>query len=340
MKAAYLLDGAIQTGNLPDPEPGPGQVLVRTHSCGMCASDLHLKLHGERLIEWSNANDGPFKIDLSRPLVMGHEYVGEVVDYGPATQRIVPKGTRVTSPPSVPTPSGPRIVGLSNDCPGGFGELMVLSEDMLCVIPDDLETDRAAMSEPLGVGLGYVRNARLTAEDTPLVVGCGAIGLAMIMALKLTNSRPIIASDYSAARRDLAARAGADIVIDPADASPFGPQGARTPNVIFECVGVPGVLDQIIRNCATGARIIVPGWCLEPDQMLTVCAHTKGLNLQFGGAPKPEDFHRALRSIADGSIDPGSWLGRRVGLSAVAEELAKVGDPMNPIRVVVDPRLD
>ena len=82
MKAAYLLDKKIHVGELEDPVPGPGEVLVRTHSCGLCASDLHIKQHGQALSEWSRQYNGPFKMDLSRPLVLGHEYVAEIVDFG------------------------------------------------------------------------------------------------------------------------------------------------------------------------------------------------------------------------------------------------------------------
>jgi len=339
MKAAYLLDGKIRTGALPDPEPGPGQVLVRTCCCGMCASDLHMQRYGRELVDWSNAYGGPFKIDLGRPLVMGHEYVAEIIDYGPGAERRLPRGTRVTSPPGLETPKGPQIVGLSSECPGGFGELMVLSETALLPIPDSLETELAAMTEPMSVGFGYVRNARLTADDTPLVVGCGAIGLATIMALKLTEARPIIASDFSEARRRQALAFGADIAIDPRETSPFLAHEGRTPNVIFECVGVTGVVDQIIRNCAARARIIVAGWCLETDHQLTVCAHTKALNIQYGGGTSPEGFATTLKLIAEGKLDPRPWLGGVVGLSGVADALDGVGDPDNPIRTLVDPSL-
>jgi len=337
MKAAILLDGEIRAGTFPDPEPGPGQVLVRTCCCGMCASDLHMWRYGKDLVQWSNAYDGPFKIDLARPLVMGHEYVAEIIDYGPDTERRLPKGQRVTSAPGIGTPKGAQIVGLSSDCPGGFGELMVLSEAAMLPIPDSLESEVAAMTEPLNVGLGYVSQARLTADDTPLVIGCGAIGLSTIMALRLTDARPIIASDFSPTRRAQALRFGADIVIDPRETSPYAAQGGRTPNVIFECVGMTGVVDQIMRNCAYRARIIVAGWCLEPDQQLTVCAHTKALNIQYGGGTTAEGFARALALIAEGKLDPRPWLGATVGLGGVSEALAGVGNPENAIRTLVDP---
>ncbi len=342
LQAAYLLDQKIHVGELPDPIPGKGQVLVRTHSCGMCASDLHIMQHGTRLAAWSREYNGPFEMDLSRPIVLGHEYVAEIVDFGPDTQRKQKKGTRVTSQPLIQRRDGFAIVGISNDYPGGFGEYMVLSETYLRPLPDSLDTDIAAMAEPVCVGLSYVRQARLQDDDIPLVVGCGAIGQAMIMALRLTNCRPIIASDPAPSRRAMAMRMGADIVVDPRAESPYtAPKGAvgKAPNVIFECVGVPGVVDEIVRRCTYAARIIVPGWCLEPDHMLSVCAHTKALNIQYGCKAMDEDFDRAVRGLGDGDIDPSAWLGGRIRLDQVDEKLNGVANPLNPIRLVVDPRL-
>ena len=341
MKAAYLLNKQIHVGELDDPVPGSGEVLVRTHSCGLCASDLHIKQHGDALSEWSRRYNGPFKMDLSRPLVLGHEYVAEIVDFGPDTQRRLKRGARVTSQPLAKKDQGFEIIGISNHYPGGFGELMVLSEEYLRPLPDALDADRAAMAEPVCVGLSYVRQARLAKDDVPLVVGCGAIGLAMILALKFQGQRPIIASDFSPHRRELALASGADHAVDPREVSPFEAQpalGGQAPNVIFECVGVPGVIDQIIRQCGYSARIIVPGWCLEPDHMLTVCAHTKALNIQFGCGPMDVDFDQAVRALGDGRIDPSPWLGGRIRLSEVAARLDGISNPLNPVRFVVDPR--
>jgi threonine dehydrogenase-like Zn-dependent dehydrogenase len=299
--------------------------------------------HGEQLVEWSKAYGGPFNMDLNRPVVMGHEYVGEIIDYGPGTSQRLKKGSRVTSTPALIRETGLLCVGLSNDAPGGFGEYMVLNEALLQPVPDALGIDLAAMAEPVSVGMYYVRDARLTSDDTPLVIGCGAIGLAMILALKLTKARPIIAADYSESRRKLALAMGADIVIDPAAASPYSAQttfGGKIPNVIFECVGVPGVMDGIIRACAPGARIMVSGWCLETDHMFTPAAHTKGLTIKYGGGPQLEDFEAAVRGLGDGVIDPTPWIGQRVGLGGVSAALEGIQNSANPIRTIVDPRME
>ena len=125
MKAAYLLNKKILVGQVADPIPGKGQALVKTFSCGLCASDLHVVHHGKRLIEMSIEFGGPFNVELSKPVVLGHEFVGEIMDYGPGSDRPLKTGTRVTSLPAVLSPDGVGVIGLSNDFPGGFGEYML-----------------------------------------------------------------------------------------------------------------------------------------------------------------------------------------------------------------------
>jgi len=341
MKAAYMLNKGIHVGDLPDPIPEKGQVLVRTHSCGLCASDLHVLHHAERLIDWSREYDGPFQMDLNSPVVLGHEYVGEIVDYGPASNRPLAAGTRVTSVPIIMRQGGVECVGLTNHFPGGFGELMLLDESLLMEIPTGLDADMAAMTEPLSVGLHHARIGRADRFDLPIVVGCGAIGLGVIAGLKLLGVSPIIAADFSPFRRELALRMGADIALDPRETKPYGPiptLGNKRATLVFECVGIPGVLDQIMRSVGHGARIVVGGWCLEMDHLFTPCAHLKQLNIQFAGGEAQEDLDLALRAIGDGTIDITPWLGARVGLTGVGAALAGIADPSNPVRTVVDPR--
>jgi threonine dehydrogenase-like Zn-dependent dehydrogenase len=288
---------------------------------------------------------GPFRdIDLDRLIVPGHEYVGEILDYGPGCRRRLRKGTRVTSLPVIHHGSGQvDIVGHSNNFPGGFGEYMLLDEDLLVEIPTALDDDMAAMTEPLSVGLEHARIGNPTRDDVPLVVGCGAIGLAVIAGLKLMNASPIIAADLAPARRAAALKMGADVVIDPRELSPYAPVhalGMRRATLIYECVGQPGMLDEITRSVGHGARIIMGGFCLETEHLFVPCAQMKRLRIDFAGGEEQQDFDLALRAIGDGTVDVGAWIGARIGLSGVGEALGSMSDPRNPIRTVVDPRVN
>lgn len=263
VKAAYYLGGRIEVGDVPDPVPGKGQALVRTHSCGLCASDVHFLRAGEKMVKLSREYGGPYAgLDLDKLFVPGHEYVGEVLDYGPGSRRPVKPGRRVTSVPIMRQSGAHSVIGYHNDCPGGFGEYMLLDEDFIMEVPAGLDDDRAAITEPLAVGLEHARRGAPAPDDVALVVGCGAIGLGVIAGLKLKGIRPIIAADLNAERRAIALRMGADVVIDPRELSPFGPVhelGMRRATLIYECVGVPGLLKQIIGSVGFGARIVMGG---------------------------------------------------------------------------------
>ena len=115
MKAAYFENGEVRVGDLPDPVPGKGQALVRTHSCGLCASDQHFLKGGRNIIELSRRLGGPYAaLDFARPFVPGHEFVGEVLDYGAGSARRVKPGRRVTSVPIMRQNGGHAVVGYSH----------------------------------------------------------------------------------------------------------------------------------------------------------------------------------------------------------------------------------
>ncbi|MET0364036.1 MAG: zinc-binding dehydrogenase [Sphingobium sp.] len=343
MKAAFVQNGAVHVGEMPDPVPGHGQALVRTHSCGLCASDAHFLQSGQHIIDLSRQFGGPYAgLDQSRAFVPGHEYVGEVIDYGPGSKRTVKPGRKVTSIPIMRAGGAHAVVGFSHDCPGGCGELMLLDEDFLLEIPGGLDDDLAAMTEPLAVGLEHARRGLPTKEDTALVIGCGAIGLGVIAGLKLLGVSPIIATDFHEDRRALALRMGADIAIDPREVSPYQPipsLGNRAVTIVYECVGLPGLMKQIVAGVGYGARVVMGGYCMEEDSLFIFAAQNKELTLHFAGGEKPQDMELALRSIADGRIDVQPWLGERIGLSGVGRAIANLSGPGSPIRTVVDPRL-
>ncbi|MDE2303390.1 MAG: alcohol dehydrogenase catalytic domain-containing protein [Sphingomonadales bacterium] len=340
MRAAYVEGGTVHTGTLPDPVPDAGQALVRTHRCGLCASDSHFLHAGQNVIDLSRAHGGPYAaLDFARPFVPGHEFVGELLDYGPGTTRRVKPGRRVTSVPIMRAKGSHAVIGFSHDCPGGCGELMLLDAAMMIEVPDALDDERAAMIEPLAVGLEHARRGRPSRDDAALVIGCGAIGLGVIAGLRLLGIAPIIAADFDAGRRALALAMGADVACDPREASPYAPVGGRQVSLIYENVGRPGMLSEIIAAAPFDARIVMGGYCMEADRLFVFAAQNKRLTVHFAGGEEPQDMDLALRAIADGRIDVASWLGETVGVGGVSAAIAAMGAPGAPVRTVVDPRL-
>src|ERR1700738_3008852 len=267
MRATVMRNKKLVVADIASPEPGPGEALVKTLACGICGSDLHALKHAEKLVEGARRSGGPFIMDLKRDIVMGHEFCAEVVDYGPNTQRRFTSGARVCAMPVLIRPTGVETVGYSNDHPGGYGEYMRRTEGLLLEVPNGLSTERAALTEPLAVGYHAVEKARLRPDDAPPVIGAGPAALAVFPGVKLKGAHPIGAADFSPRRRQLAQQMGADVVVDPKEKSPHEswramaaytdpskapklppwlPGPALRPAVIFECVGVPGVIDSIM----------------------------------------------------------------------------------------------
>ncbi len=360
MRAAVMRDEKLLVDTLPDPAPGPGDVLVKTLACGICGSDLHALKHGARLSESSREAGGSFGMDLTRDVVMGHEFCAEVVEHGSQTQRSLRPGTRVCSIPVLLRRGQPASVGYSNDVTGGYGEYMLLSEPLLLEVPNGLPTEHASLTEPMAVGLHAGHKARLSADAVPLVVGCGPVGLAVIAALRLKGASPIVAADFSARRRELARVMGADLVIDPAESSPYESwasvasateQGAATPGIfgggsglrpaaLFECVGVPGILAQMMKGAPRDARVVVVGVCMEEDRIQPLHGITKELNLQFVLGYTPDEFSGTLRSIAEGEIDVEPLVTGKVGVLGVARAFEELASPEHHAKILVEPWRD
>jgi 2-desacetyl-2-hydroxyethyl bacteriochlorophyllide A dehydrogenase len=340
MRAAVMRRSELVVDTLPDPEPGSGEVLVRTLACGICGSDLHALKHAAKLVEAARESGAPFALDPSRDVVMGHEFCAEVVDFGPDTQRTLRPGTRVVSMPLAVGATGVQGIGYSNDYPGGYGELMVLSELFLLPVPDGLATEHAALTEPMAVGVHAVAKGRLEPGDAPLVIGCGPVGLAVVAALTLRGVEPIVAADFSPRRRALARQLGAHVVVDPAAARPIDAwqtaAGAR-PAVIFECVGVPGLLDQLMRDAPREARVVVAGVCMEDDRIRPMLGINKELSVQFVLGYAPDEFAGTLAHIAEGRIPVEPLITGRVGVEDVPRAFHELARPEAHAKILVEP---
>jgi threonine dehydrogenase-like Zn-dependent dehydrogenase len=363
MRAAILRKGTIVVDTLPDPSPGAGQVLVKTMACGICGTDLHARLHADLMnkslahVPWRKS------MDLSKDIVFGHEFCGEVIENGPGTEGRFKPGTRVTSVPRTMVDGRIEGVGYSDRNPGGYAERMLLGERFLLEIPNGLASEHAALSEPLAVGVHAVEKARMQDGEVPLVIGCGPVGLAVIAALRLKRKSvqfgPIIASDFSPKRREIAQIMGADIVIDPQKTSPYstwesyaklspeaaaalpispvtGPATAR-PQVVFECVGVPGMIQNVFQGAAQDSRIIVVGVSMETDYQEPLIAIFKELHLQYVLGYTVDEFATALRLLGDGDVDGSVLVTGKVGLDGVAAAFDELAKPQQHIKIMIEP---
>jgi len=358
MRAAIFRRGEIVVGEVAEPKPGPGQVLVKTLACGICGTDLHARVHADKMLEMSKYLPWRKPMDPSRDVVFGHEFCCEVLDYGPSCTGRIKKGARVVSIPRLIVGNEVQGIGYSNDNPGAYAERILLSEELMQEVPAHVSTETAALTEPLAVGIHAVEMAALKGGEVPLVIGCGPIGLATIAALACKRIGPIIASDYSAVRRALAQQLGADIVVDPSQTSPFKtweeharlpaaeraklgkslvPSSGMRPAVIFECVGVPNVIQSVIEGAPQSARVVVVGVCMEADRQIPMYACFKELSLQYVLAWTTAEFTKALELIASGAVNVSPMVTGKVGIGEVAAAFADLANPNRHMKILIEP---
>jgi threonine dehydrogenase-like Zn-dependent dehydrogenase len=346
VRAVALRKGELYVrDDLPEPEPAFGQVLVEVKACGICGSDLHFAKHGETFLELGQQMEGmpalgaDDPVDLDRDVFMGHEFCAEVLDVGPETQAAAP-GTTVTSIPILLSMSGVQPIVYSNDVLGGYGERMLLSAPMLVEVPNGLDPRHAALTEPMAVGLHAVNRSGATPGEGAVVLGCGPVGLAVIAALKLKDVGPIVAADFSPARRDLAMTMGADEAVDPREEPAFAAWarvgGGRQLNA-FDAIGVPGIIDEALRVAPPRTRLTVVGVCMERDAITPFFAIGKELDVRFCLGYDPTEFAASLHAIAEGKIDVVPMITGEVDLDGVAGAFEALANPDEHCKILVVP---
>lgn len=326
----------VYRDDVPDPIPETGQVLVGVRACGICGSDLHFAAHGAQVLEMSDrvaGGTGGMHVDLSHDIFMGHEFSAEILEAGPDTETH-PPGTMVTSLPVLLSAKGVEPIVYSNSTIGGYAERMLLSAPLLLPIPNGLDLKHAALTEPMAVGLHAVNKSNIAPGETALVLGCGPIGIAIIAALRAKGGETIVASDFSPKRRELATAMGAHQTLDPAQGSPFD---TVKPAVVFEAVGVPGIIDDVLLRARPGTRLVVAGVCMQPDTVHPFFAIAKEINVQFVLAYTPDEFADSLRALAEGDIDVSPLITGEVGLDGVGAAFDDLADPERHCKILVTP---
>lgn len=378
MKAVVCQNEKLTVSEVPEQTPGKGQVLLRVLRCGICGSDLHLQHHCDHMSALARRVGYPYFPQASDAVIYGHEFCGEILDHGPRTTRKLKPGTRVCAVPLLRRDERIDMIGLSATSPGAYAERIVVQEALMEPIPNGLSDDIAALTEPMAVALHAYRRSEIRKSEVAVVVGCGPVGLAVICMLKAHGVRTVVASDYSPGRRALAAKCGADVVINPAEASPFaswkqyghiggldqlmelgvstreqlgrlpGPWwhvwrvaekaglGPKRP-VIFECVGVPGLLNHLLDGAPVMSRIVVVGVCMEKDAIEPAMAINKEIELRFVLGYSPLEYRDALHLLAEGKVRGEHLITGTVGLDGVEQAFADLGNPERHAKILINP---
>jgi len=378
VKAVVCQQAELSVQDLPEPTPAKGQVRLEVLRCGICGSDLHAR-HG--LDEWADLSQslGYDRFGRSsQPVVFGHEYSGAVAEYGPGCKKDVPTGAPVVALPLIRNGSVIDTVGLSQHAPGAYAEQLLVQESLMLAVPNGLPPDVAALTEPMAVAYHAVRRGDVGRRQVAIVIGCGPVGLGVILMLKAQGVRTVVASDYSPGRRALAQACGADVVVDPAAESPYAvgadkhltdaPSAfelavgtkeklARLPvgwwhvwrlaerlgagpkhPVVFECVGVPGVIESIVQGAPMFSRVVVVGVCVGEDRFRPAMAINKEIDLRFVLGYTPLEFRDTLHMLAEGKVDPRPLMTGTVGLDGVAGAFEALSDPERHAKILIDPK--
>jgi L-iditol 2-dehydrogenase len=319
----------------PAPRPGPGEVVVRIRSVGVCGSDTHYYEHGRI---------GRFVVEA--PLVLGHEAAGEVTELGAGVSRLS-LGQRVSIEPGVPDLTCEQcLAGRYNLCPnmrfyatppvdGALAEYVIVHEAFAHPVPDGMSDDAAALLEPLSVGIWACRKGRVTAGSRVLITGAGPIGLVSLQAALAFGATQVAVSDVSPARLDLAKQLGATDVVDVREARVA--DLAPAPEVLLECSGSPPAIGDGIRALDRAGRAVLVGMGGDevPLPLSVVQEHELELTGTFRYA---NTWPTAIALVASGRIDLDRLVTGSYRLDQAEEALTAGRRDPHSVKVVVRPQ--
>lgn len=334
MKAVVTSEsGSLVVEDRPDPTPAPGQTVLRVASCGICGTDLHLHQAGA----------------LPPGAIMGHEFCGEVME----SVGSLKAGERVAALPVLSCGScercrsglgayceTQRTLGLG-DGAGAYAEYVAISAHEAVRLPEGIDDDHGSLVEPLAVALHAVNVGRIRRGESCLVIGAGPIGLGIALWARHFGAAEVIVSERASGRRAMAERMGATQVIDPTHEELPAALDRITsggPDVVFEAVGVPGLIQEAIQHVRFRGRLVIAGVCAAPDQIVPVQAILKEASVFFCLAYEKDDFQYTVDMIDQGRVTPSPMVTDRVGLSGVAKAFEALGNPDEQCKVLVDPR--
>lgn len=337
MRAAVLRGiGEVAIEERPVPEPGPGQVVVRVTSVGVCGSDTHYYEHGRI---------GRFVVEA--PLVLGHEAAGEVVSVGPDVDS-PSVGQRVSVEPGVPDLICAQcLAGRYNLCPamrffatppidGALAEYVVVHAAFAHPVPAAIGDDAAALLEPLSVGIWACQKGGVTAGSRVLVTGAGPIGLVSLQAALAFGATEVVVSDVNPARLALARELGATATVDVRSERPT--DLPRPPQVLLECSGHPGATADAIRALDLAGRVVLVG--MGGDELPLPLSVVQERELRITGTFRyAGTWPTAIALVAAGRVDLDRLVTGTYRLDQAADALTAGRRDPRSVKAVVHPQL-
>lgn len=338
MKASrFLGNKTFAVTDLPTPHAGPGELVLRNQVCGVCGTDVHI-YHGE-----------PGSADVNPPVVLGHEYSGEVVEVGEGVTGFA-VGDHVTVDPNIYCghcaycQNGKKqlcpfmeAIGVTRD--GGFAQYSRIPASQAFKLEPTVPWEAAAMAEPLACCLHGIDLAGIQVGDKVCVVGGGAIGLLMVQLAKLSGASQIVLSEPNEKRRQVGLQLGANAAIDPTrpDAQEaFAQVLGGGANVVIECVGNVPAVKSAFQFAGKGATVLlfsVPKVDATFDLPL-FDVYKKELTIK-GSFVNPDTHARAVALINSGKVDFGPIITHRFTLDQLPEAIAMQMSDAS-IKVVVE----
>jgi threonine dehydrogenase-like Zn-dependent dehydrogenase len=300
------------------PNPGPGEMVIKVHRCGICGSDVHLTVEPGYYPENS---------------IIGHEHAGEVVAIGRGVEGFK-IGNRVTALPAAGCNAClPCLTGQFLLCergplpyPGGFADYVKVSASTTVLLPDTLSLADGALVEPLSVGLHGVVMAKLEPGTRVLVTGAGAIALAAIYWARRLGAGKIVAMSRSKQRAEMALKMGADYFVQTGENEVNEVREALggAPEVVFEGIGVVGALSQCINHVGSNGKVVSLGFCTKSDGILPSISTFKQVTLIFAMAYTLREFQYCADTMDRGDVDAGAMITRTIRLEDVPETITQL----------------
>jgi len=337
--ARWYSNRDVRVEEMPVPEIGNGEVLMRIEASGICGSDV---------MEWYRLHKAP--------LVLGHEIAGQIEAVGSGVTQYQP-GDRITVAHHVPCNTCHYCLnGHHTACdtlhsttidPGGLAEyarLPVINVDRgIFRIPETVSYEAATFTEPLACVLRGLKRLDLQPGNTLLVIGSGIAGLLYIQLARAFGAGRIIAVDINEARLKAAAALGADRAVDAGSDIPSFirslNQGRLADRVVL-CTGALPAIDQAVKSVERGGRLLFfaptdPGATFPLSVNDVFWRRDVTLTTSYAGAPA--DYQAALDLIQAGAIKINPMITHRLGLSDVAQGFQLVAQGGDSIKVIIAP---